>query len=227
MVTATNRKGGLGFLQQRQRLNVALTRSIDALFVIADVQATLEQKSVAKALAEGEELDPESQGQDIAELQQGQNVLKAVIEYYIKQSCTHFVDIKILKSNYVSFDEAEAFAVSIQKRCYRCQQLGHVSTNCTNPEAPRPKKSGGCRVCQEEGHLATDCPERVCHGCGEKGHFSSTCPNEKPIICGNCGEAGHVRRNCTHAQVARAKSCFICGLSDHQSSQCPNKPKSW
>lgn len=68
MVTATRRKGGLGFLQQRLRLNVAITRPQDALFVIADVQATLDQIPVNKALAEGEELNPELKGQDIVEL---------------------------------------------------------------------------------------------------------------------------------------------------------------
>ena len=47
VVTATKRKGGLGFLQQLFRLNVAITRPQDAFFVIADIQATFDLVSIS------------------------------------------------------------------------------------------------------------------------------------------------------------------------------------
>ena len=102
MVTATRRKGGLGFLQQRLRLNVAITRPHDTLFVIADIQATLDQIPVNKLFAEGEELDPEFKGQDMVELQQGQNILKKIVEFYVSQKCVRLININILESTYVS-----------------------------------------------------------------------------------------------------------------------------
>lgn len=227
MVTATRRKGGLGFLQSRLRLNVAITRPRDALFVIADVQALLGQTSVNKALAEGEVLDPESKGQDLAELQQGQNILKKIIEFYVGQNCVHFVDIQSLESTYVSFDEAEQFATIVLTRCFHCQQLGHTKASCTNEEAPRAGKTAGCSICNDEGHKVLDCPDRICNQCGEKGHFRSSCPQKKSVICANCGEPGHVRKDCPQPKMEKAKSCFICDLSDHQSKECPNNPKSW
>jgi hypothetical protein len=64
----TIRKVGLDFLQQHRRPNVALTRAIDALFIIANVQANLEQTSVATIVAEKETLDPETQELNIEEL---------------------------------------------------------------------------------------------------------------------------------------------------------------
>lgn len=67
-------------MQQNLRLNVAITRSQNAFFVIADVQATLDQLSVNNALAEGEELDPESKGQDVVGLQQRRNIFEKIIE---------------------------------------------------------------------------------------------------------------------------------------------------
>ena len=172
MVIATTRKGRLGFLQEYRRLNVALTRCQDALFIIADIGAILDQTPVAKALAEGELLDPESQGQNVKELSKGQGVLRKIAEYYIEAKCTHVVDIKKLSQRYVSFKEAEDFVRQTQKICHNCQQPGHISSNCKNPAVPKPIK---CRLCGEDGHKVTECPERTCHNCGQKGHFRPEC----------------------------------------------------
>ncbi len=61
MVTATRRKGRLGFLQDYRRLNVALTRCVDVFFIIVDMNAILDQPSVAQAVKSGEVLDLGSQ----------------------------------------------------------------------------------------------------------------------------------------------------------------------
>ena len=204
MVTATRRKGGLGFLQSRQRLNVAITRSQDALFVIADVQATLDQITVTKALEGGEELDPESIGQDVIELQEGQNILKKILEFYVSQECVRYVDIQTLKPVYVSFDEAEKFAMTTAIRCFNCQEIGHTKAKCTKAAVPKVKKLAGCSVCSDEGHRALECPDRVCDKCGEKGHYRSSCPQNETIICATCGEQGHVHKNCPQPKMEKA-----------------------
>lgn len=178
MVIATTRKGRLGFLQEYRRLNVALTRCQDALFIIADIGAILDQTPVATALAEGELLDPESQGQNVKELSKGQGVLRKIAEYYVAAKCTHVVDIKNLSQRYVSFKEAEDFARQAQQICHKCQQPGHISSNCKNPKVPKPIK---CRLCGEDGHKVIECPERTCQNCGQKGHFKPDCPI--PIPC--------------------------------------------
>lgn len=221
MVTATRRKGGLGFLQSRLRLNVAITRPQDALFVIADVNATLEQKTVTRALEQGEELDPESAGQDVIELQQGQNMLKKIVEFYVSQNCVRSIDIQTLKPIYLSFDKADQFAATIVIRCFNCQQIGHKKAQCTSATVPKASKSAGCKICGDKEHRTLECPERICNKCGEKGHFLSSCPQKKTIICADCGDQGHVRKDCPQQKMEKAKSCFICGRSDHQIKECP------
>lgn len=113
-------------MQSRLRLNVAITRSQDALFVIANVRATLDLVTVTKALEKGQELDPESGGQDVIDLQQGQSViklqqdqtmLKKIIEFYISQECVRYVDIQTFKPVYVSYNKPEKFTTTVAIRC--------------------------------------------------------------------------------------------------------------
>lgn len=225
MVTATNRKGGLGFLQQRRRLNVALTRAMDAIFVIADVQAILHQTKVSQAVVEGEQLDPESQGLDLTELQERQNYLKRVMKYFADQNSTYAIEKEGLSQKYVSFKESEDFLVDNAQVCFNCQQQGHLKSNCPNPAKSRPSKVSRCRICEMEDHKQADCPERVCHNCGETGHFKSECPKKKAITCYNCGEVGHGSKSCPRPRKSnKSKDCYTCGRSDHESGDCPNKP---
>lgn len=225
MVIATKRKGGLGFITNRRRLNVALTRSMDALFVIADVKATMDQIPVAKTLKEGEAVNPESMGLNLEELQEGQGILRKITEYYVKQNCVYSVEISSLSDRYISFDEAEAFAANYNPKprfCFSCQQPGHINANCTNPEvpsAPRPKR---CKFCDSAEHRGIDCPQRLCKVCGETGHLRLDCPN-KPTICFNCKMPGHLSKACPSPKRTRgSKACYTCGAKDHSSGQCPN-----
>ena len=88
----------------------------------------------------------------------------------------------------------------VGESCYRCLNVGHNSTNCTEPSV--------CYLCKCDGHKAKDCPykrdSQICFRCRQKGHRKNECVNAKakdgPYIlvptCWNCRGQGHHRCDC-------------------------------
>ena len=125
-MTGTLRKSGLGFMQEPRRLNVAITRAINAMFVIVDVDAATSEISL-NATLESKDENPDTQNTDIGRLNQAQKYLKKIIEYYIGEGCVKSVGIKQLSSKYLSFDQSNEFAVEqLKVKCLRCQETGHT-----------------------------------------------------------------------------------------------------
>ncbi|XP_049824139.1 uncharacterized protein LOC126265728 isoform X1 [Aethina tumida] len=51
--------------------------------------------------------------------------------------------------------ESRRLSGSDLKRCFNCQEVGHISRNC-----PRSRTNDVCRLCKERGHYAERCPKR-------------------------------------------------------------------
>lgn len=67
--------------------------------------------------------------------------------------------------------------------CFRCGEVGHNKTDCTN-EAVERAFTGECRTCGEQGHRAADCPYKapeMCRACGVEGHKAQDCDKNRTM----------------------------------------------
>mmetsp|Transcript_25456 Transcript_25456/g.41062 ORF Transcript_25456/g.41062 Transcript_25456/m.41062 type:complete len:576 (-) Transcript_25456:33-1760(-) len=127
-------------------------------------------------------------------------------------------------------------------RCYNCDQVGHLSRDCTIPRA--------CFLCGEFTHVAKQCkfsalvnetpvPAEIDTKSDEPVAnldvpFCSIARNtptpigfedeendenneKKKNICLNCNEVGHRLKNCPYG-----RKCFQCGNVGHVARECPN-----
>ena len=94
-----------------------------------------------------------------------------------------------------------------QRKCFKCQQFGHMASVCPNVRGPNSPGPG----------TFSEMPDRICYKCGERGHMASSCPNSE-TRCFQCNEPGHTAKNCPKQR------CFRCQQYGHQASACPNPP---
>lgn len=69
-------------------------------------------------------------------------------------------------------------------RCYKCQELGHLRSQCAGPD-----RTDLCLKCGEGGHRAKNCDKEAklfCFSCNEEGHRndSSKCPRFRKLLDG-------------------------------------------
>lgn len=199
MVTATRRKGRIGFLQDYRRLNVAITRCQDALFLVGDLQAITNEQPDDKT---GEENEIEIPEDVMVEMNAGLNHLRKLCHFYTQSGCVIGIDINSLDETYVSFTDAENFALQYaeQDKCRRCGNPGHQAKDCRSAERTR---SISCKLCGEETHRARECPEQECHNCFRKGHTRADCTSERVIKCYHCKEEGHMKGACPELRKPR------------------------
>ena len=90
--------------------------------------------------------------------------------------------------------------------CSVCKQTWHEGSRC-------PQRGRRCFTCQEFGHVSSACHKQRCSNCKELGHETSRCP--KPMsrmLCTCCGKRDdHDEEAC----LQRFKVCFKCGRTGH------------
>ncbi|KAF6199696.1 hypothetical protein GE061_005994 [Apolygus lucorum] len=108
------------------------------------------------------------------------------------------------------------------KRCYRCQELGHIASGC--PNIPRPPSPAPIR------RKAMGLPHKPCLFCGGMTHFPASClKNPKNYPCEFCGLYGHKDSECRvkTRQYSDEPMCDYCGYYGHLEAECPQKTESY
>ncbi|KAF6207964.1 hypothetical protein GE061_016413 [Apolygus lucorum] len=108
------------------------------------------------------------------------------------------------------------------KRCYRCQELGHIASGC--PNIPRPPSPPPIR------RKAMGLPHKPCLFCGSMTHFPASClKNPKNYPCEFCGLYGHKDSECRvkTRQYSDEPMCDYCGYYGHLEAECPQKTESY
>ena len=70
-------------------------------------------------------------------------------------------------------------------QCYDCGEIGHMKSECKNPESAKIRR---CIFCKDAGHTVDDCPKRlgtVCRECNKKGHSAAF---HKVRLCRKCNK---------------------------------------
>ena len=88
----------------------------------------------------------------------------------------------------------------VEKKCYVCNELGHLVRDCPLKDEERPEKR--CHTCNEEGHLVKDCPNKANQSKGDRRPKRVEKPKE-PLICHNCNKEGHMARDCGEPRKER------------------------
>ncbi|KAL8721839.1 MAG: hypothetical protein Q9225_001553 [Loekoesia sp. 1 TL-2023] len=109
MVVGAIREGGLGFMGDPHRLNVALTRPIHAIMVIADLDVTKKPKprKGAEEAVIPEEEDDDSEDKTMKQPDQGWSLLKEIYNFFMAEGSVYHVDKSSLPQDLVQFGELE------------------------------------------------------------------------------------------------------------------------
>ncbi|KAL8952107.1 MAG: hypothetical protein Q9222_001975 [Ikaeria aurantiellina] len=191
---AKNRDGGVGFMSERSRPCVALSRAQNFLMILCDKTICQGKRRNDEGL---EELNPVERGLV--------KHLKTAIDYYEAKRVVHYVDPKTFEEKgFPNMSQVENSWSARLGHCHSCGKSGHRAADCPEPADPtRQKPKGLCPNCHSRDHQRDTCPQTQCNRCHWMGHLSNSCPE---MECNRCHRKGHMSNICT-----QPRTCQDCG----------------
>lgn len=193
LVLARSRLGGPGFVVDKHRLNVALSRSQDMFIMVADTEALSDQKD-----ATYERNNPLPGYHEDSNTKDVCKQLRKVFAYFISKGMVHltnpsrFPELQQLDLTKLDEFEARKQALAVAHICRNCGAEGHKARECDQASVHLPR----CYKCRQLGHRQGECRRVRCHNCGQLGHSVAGC---KQVKCFRCLELGHDKAHCTNA----------------------------
>ena len=191
-VMAQKRTGKFGFVTNKGRINVSMSRAKFFQVFVGDLAAAdpIKEKDPA---ADDEKKDDvqeedandktdEDDDEELAEKPSRETIekpIKMLFDYYKTSGVViNTIHTDKAQKEYVDLTETDAWLAAVPGKkivtCRKCEKPGHIAKDC-----PTPNALVKCHRCSEVGHRATDChlPKPVyCFQCQKEGHKTSWCP---------------------------------------------------
>ncbi|KAL8729458.1 MAG: hypothetical protein Q9166_004706 [cf. Caloplaca sp. 2 TL-2023] len=182
-VSSIREQGGVGFIVDRKRLNVAVSRARNMFLLVGDT-----------SLKDGKIKSASDLGKIEKELQKN---IARMYGHFETQRMVYLVDrTKFEEMGLLNMSTSEAvYNRALRGVCDNCLQPGHKRADCPEPKntsrPQRPATKCPCKLCNSREHQIAECPDVVCKNCNEKGHMANEC---NKIVYSNCHKEGHKRK---------------------------------
>ena len=199
-VLAKKRVGKIGFVTNRGRINVSMSRAQYFQVFVGDLAAAdpIQPKDPAVEDANNADVQDENANDkaDDVQVEDANDKANEDSDEDVLEKASHEVGDRPIK---MLFDFYKMSQVVVETDHKDKPQKQYVDLTETNAFLDRGKKSN-CRNCDQPGHIAKDCklPNQrlICRRCSAPGHTAKQCSLPKPDFCHNCKQEGHKTSYC-------------------------------
>ena len=202
-VMAKKRKGKFGFVTNRGRINVSMSRAKCFQVFVGDLTAAdpkdapAEDAPAQDAPAEVDDKNDDAPNEDVHDEADQDEEADEDDEEEVFEKPSYETSDKPIKMLFDHYKESNVVVNTVHTDK---PQQEYVDLTETNVFLAGGVKTFKCRNCEQPGHIAKDCPQPNlklrCHRCNELGHKAQQCSLPKPDFCFECKKEGHKRPYC-------------------------------